>query len=168
MTGNSICRCSERPTQRLGPTQSIGSLAQLQLSSHANCSRWMNPGSECIDCCTVSWKGELNWLCPPVHLVTACIRHLIASKADGSLLLPFWMSAVWWPLLCEDEFVFKSLVVECMVLEPHAGMFLSGTCHWNLFVLHALNARYWSSRFAAAVLIGMPPAKPSQEVDLVA
>ena len=97
------------------------------------CSRWLNPGCECVDCFTVSWERECNWLCPPIHLLSRCIRHLLASQGDGLLLLPLWKSCICWPLLCTDQYYFKPFVTDYILLQPHAGMFVQGTCPWNLF-----------------------------------
>lgn len=96
-------------------------------------SRWLNPGCEGVDCFTVNWSGENNWLCPPVYLAVDCIRHLLASRADGSLLILFWKSGVFWPLLCHNASEFKLFVIDYLLLEPHAAMFVSGSCTWNLF-----------------------------------
>lgn len=109
----------------------FASSATTQLPRY--CSRWLNPGSECIDSFTADWSGECNWLCPPIHLIPRVIRHVLSTRSDGSLLMPFWKSSLWWPLVCAGELWFQSFVIDCMVLEPHAGMFLAGTCRWNLF-----------------------------------
>ena len=62
-------------------------------------SRFWNPNSENIDALTETWSGENNWLVPPISLIAKTIMHLRASKAMGTLIIPRWLSAPFWPLL---------------------------------------------------------------------
>ena len=39
-------------------------------------SRFWCVGSEAVDAFTVHWNGDINWLCPPVSLVTRVIGHM--------------------------------------------------------------------------------------------
>ena len=73
-------------------------------------SRFWNPGCTVVDAFSISWQTELSWLCPPIHLIGRCIRKLQRDKADGSLLVPLWFSAPWWPMLIGHDKEFKSLV----------------------------------------------------------
>jgi len=62
-------------------------------------SRFWNPGTEAVDCFTTSWKHEVNWMVPPPYLVIKCVEHLKCSEGKGTLLIPTWSSAPFWPLL---------------------------------------------------------------------
>ena len=62
-------------------------------------SRFWNPGSEAVDAFTCDWLGENNWWCPPVYLVPRVLRHVQATRATGTLLVPKWPSATFWPML---------------------------------------------------------------------
>ena len=62
-------------------------------------SRFWNPGSEAVDAFTCAWQGENNWWCLPVYLVPRVLRHAQSTKAKGTLLVPRWSSAVFWPML---------------------------------------------------------------------
>ena len=63
------------------------------------CSRWLSPFMEYLDAFSASWQGENNWLFPPASVVSRVIKHLMFSKADATLVVPFWPSAPWWPCL---------------------------------------------------------------------
>ena len=52
--------------------------------------RFWNPGCEVVDAFSQNWSGENNWLVPPVYFIESTIRHLLASKAYGALIAPFW------------------------------------------------------------------------------
>ena len=63
-------------------------------------SRCWNPGSDAVDAFTVDWSGENNWWCPPIGLIPRVIRHAQACRAKGSIVVPLWPSAPFWPMLC--------------------------------------------------------------------
>ncbi len=58
-----------------------------------------NPGCEAVDAFSQDWSGENNWLVPPVFLISRAIRHARDCRAEGSLIVPLWESAPFWPLL---------------------------------------------------------------------
>ncbi len=73
-------------------------------------SLFWNPGCEAVDAFTQDWSGENNWLVPPVFLISRAIRHARDCRAKGSIIVPLWESAPFWPLLrcgadCYREFV---------------------------------------------------------------
>ena len=52
---------------------------------------------------TQNSTGETNWLVPPIYLITKAIRHARACKAAGTLIVPYWQSAPFWPLLFRSK-----------------------------------------------------------------
>ena len=77
-----------------------------RFASHYNtkvptfCSRFWNPGCSAIDAFTEHWGGTNNWIVPPVYLVSRVLKHMKVCKAKGTLVVPAWYSASFWPLLC--------------------------------------------------------------------
>ena len=65
-------------------------------------SRFWCPGAIAVDAFTVNWAGEVHWWVPPAHLVGCVLRHAQHCSAMGSILVPAWKSASFWPLLCPD------------------------------------------------------------------
>ena len=65
-------------------------------------SRYWNPGSEAVDAFTCDWGNERNWLCPPTYLINQVIQHAKVTKAEGTLIVPAWRSAPFWPILYPD------------------------------------------------------------------
>jgi len=51
------------------------------------------PGAEAIDAFTCDWCHENNWWYPPLYLVSHLLRHALATKAAGTLIVPQWRSA---------------------------------------------------------------------------
>ena len=66
-------------------------------------SRYWNPGTEGVDAFTCDWQGENNWWCPPVYLVPRVLCHAQETEACGTLLVPKWPSAPFWPMLFNKE-----------------------------------------------------------------
>ena len=73
-----------------------------QVHVHHFNSRFACPGTEAIDAFTVHWDGENNWWCPPPILVPRMLRHAKLCGAFGTLVVPCWESAPYWPLLCPN------------------------------------------------------------------
>ena len=72
-------------------------------SLSAKCDRFYSkfwcPGCEDVDAFSASWGGVNNYLVPPVFLVARTLAHLETSCARGTLIVPKWPSASFWPYL---------------------------------------------------------------------
>ena len=73
---------------------------------------------ELLDAFSVRWSGENKWLFPRTYLIPKVLRHLQWSLAYGTLVLP------WWPLLIVPVNRFRSEVIDFLVVEPKANMFI--------------------------------------------
>ena len=97
------------------------------------CSRFLNPGCEAADAFTVSWAGVNNWLFPPPFLVPRVLRHMSVGKEDGTLLVPEWRSAPWWPLLVTRRGSWREFVVDSRRIQPYDGIFVPGSAASCIF-----------------------------------
>ena len=110
-------------------------------------SRCWNPGSEAVDAFTVDWRGENNWWCPPIGLLPRVIRHAQACEAQGSMVVPLWLSAPFWPLLCPfNTGVFTWFVREVRELPQVDTLFLPGLSGAALFNGEVPNTRVLALR----------------------
>ena len=62
-------------------------------------SLFRTPGAAGEDAFTFSWEGENCLLVPPVAVVGRVLNHLRVCKAKGTLVVPLWKSAFFWPML---------------------------------------------------------------------
>ncbi len=83
-------------------------------------------GTEAVDGFTCDWHQENNWLCPPPALIPRLIRHMRNCGAVGTLILPRWESAPFWPLVCPDGLGFADFVVGWLVLPSDKSIFFAG------------------------------------------
>ena len=97
------------------------------------CSRYRNPRCEAVDAFTISWLRENNWIFPPPYLIPRVLKHMSAGGEIGTLLLPRWPSAVWWPLLVNTDGSWKAFIMDSMAFPPYQGIFLAGSAASNIF-----------------------------------
>ena len=109
-----------------------------RFSSHYNSkcerfnSRWWVPGTEGINCLNQVWSGEVNWLVPPPAQVVTCIRKMESDKCVGTLILPEWKSAAFWPLLVTEEGAYRDFIKSVYVL-PCSGSIKQGRGNNGMF-----------------------------------
>lgn len=89
-------------------------------------SRYLVPGTETVDAFSVIWVGENNWLVPPVYCVTQVILHLLASRATGSLVVPYWPSSPFWPCLFASAQVCQPFVTDIRIFPSSIGILTLG------------------------------------------
>lgn len=75
------------------------------------------PDTSGVDAFTKNWHGVNNWLVPPIFLVGDVLKQLEACHAFGVLVVPFWTSPYFWPLLIERSGAFISQVKDFYVFE---------------------------------------------------
>lgn len=96
-------------------------------------SRFWCPGTEAMDAFTVDWKGECNWLCPPIYLIPQVLRHAKNCGCVGTLVVPVWKSAAYWPMLCPDGTYWAEFVTGVSQLPQTPEVFLPGLRGASLF-----------------------------------
>lgn len=96
-------------------------------------SLYWNPGSEAIDAFSQNWQFENNWLVPPVFSVLRVIKHLLFCKARGTLIVPKWISAPYWPYIFDENLCYRTYVSDVLEFKNTAGIFVPGTNPNSIF-----------------------------------
>lgn len=96
-------------------------------------SKYLNPGCDSTDAFTVSWGVENNWIFPPPYLIPRVLRHMQAGTERGTLIVPHWPSAPWWPLLVNRTSLWNSFVKDCLDVPTYEGMFMHGSVSSTVF-----------------------------------
>ncbi len=96
-------------------------------------SRCWNPGSEAVDAFAVDWSGEAKWWCPLIGMIPRVIRHAQVCAALGTLIVPCWPSAFFWPLVCPQVGRYAHFVVRACSLPLSDSLFLLGLSGSVLF-----------------------------------
>ena len=75
---------------------------------------------------TVHWGGENNWWCPPICLVCRLLQHARACGCAGTLVVPLWRSAPFWPILFPDGVNFAAFIQEVVQLYDNGNLIVPG------------------------------------------
>ena len=62
-------------------------------------SKFWCPDTAAVDAFSQDWSKDNNYSVPPIHLIAKVIDHSIITKSVGTLIVPWWPSAPFWPLL---------------------------------------------------------------------
>lgn len=115
-------------------------------------SKFFNPNSLGVDCFAFNWSGEFCWLVPPIKLIPKTVKHVCLSGCRAILTVPFWPSAVFWPLLINENGNFRPFVSDYVYIENGKDVFEQGLNKLSLF---------GSDEFASPVLFLLLDAQDS-------
>ena len=95
-------------------------------------SRFWVPGTHGINGLDQQWRNEMNWLVPPPRLILKCIKKLESEKANGTLVIPVWISAPYWPELLDKNGSYKAFIKEVIPL-PSRNVIVNGRGNNGIF-----------------------------------
>lgn len=95
-------------------------------------SRWWCPGTEGVNAFDQNWSGECNWLVPAPRDVLMSLKKLENEKSKGTLVVPLWKSAPFWPMLQPTENDFAEFVKDYKIL-PQYNVTKSGCGNNGIF-----------------------------------
>ena len=56
-----------------------------------------------------------------------------ANEEHGTLVIPYWPSAPWWPLLVTRQGTWNWFVTDCLNISPYDVIFITGSLSSNIF-----------------------------------
>jgi len=70
-----------------------------------------------------SWENEILWVCPPVSQIIPAIRRIRKLKsATGTLIVPAWETASFWPFLVSKDFTLPPFL-DPIYIQPYIVQF---------------------------------------------
>lgn len=78
---------------------------------------------EAVDAFTEHWGDTNSWLVPPISLVPKTIFHILACSANGTIIVPKWPSAGFWPILFDAKYKPKRFVKEVLEFSSNQDIF---------------------------------------------
>jgi hypothetical protein len=114
-------------------------------------SLFWNSTSEAIDAFTQDWSEENNWLVPPIYSVLRVFKHLITCKAAGTLIVPKWTSAAFWPYIFQKDLVFQAYVVDVLEFKNLSGIFIQGSNPNSIFGSESFSSPVLAIRIKASI-----------------
>ena len=115
------------------------------------CSRWWNIGCLAVDAFTLSREQENLWMCPPLFLIGEVVHRIHAVACHGTLVVPEWKSAWWWPLLFAGTEGTR-IVKNWIHLPRVEDLFVAGSCQWNWFDQQMLRCEVLALRLCSLPL----------------
>ena len=88
--------------------------------------KFASPGCSGVDTLAQDWSADNNWMCPTASLIVNSVRHLMSCSGRGTLIIPEWSSAYFWPFLREGYSRFSSFVTKVFVLPAIGDLLLEG------------------------------------------
>ena len=87
-------------------------------------------GTEGVDAFVFNWKNEMNWLVPPISEVCRVV-HKINEPTLGTVIVPYWPSAEFWPLLNKGG-AWEPYIVDVKNFENGRRYIEQGSCIFSL------------------------------------
>ena len=106
-------------------------------------SKYWCPNTSQVDAFALSWQVENNWSVPPIDLVGQVVKHLKACKAQATLVIPYWPSAVFWSILFSSDSKVVSVVEKVFRFSDPSFIY---------FQRRNKNSVFGSDRFTSEVL----------------
>ena len=95
--------------------------------------RFYQPGTSGVNAFAQDWSNDNNWLCPPVCLTCKVLSHLKVCNAAGTLVVPLWRSAYFWPRLCFDGLHWSGFVHDWVILPDLPNLLIRGKAKNSIF-----------------------------------
>jgi hypothetical protein len=77
------------------------------------------------------WSRHNNWCNPPFTMIPELLKILELHKAAATVVVPFWTSRPWWPMLIVSKDTFQPFVLGCKELDRSVDLFRPGPSQGN-------------------------------------
>ena len=94
-------------------------------------SKYACPNTEACNAFSQNWENENNLFVPPISEIPRVIKRLKVGYVRGVLVLPYWKSSSFWPLLVTQEGVFEDFVSDHLFIENGCDCLREGTCPFS-------------------------------------
>lgn len=112
-------------------------------------SKFASPRWGSVDDLDQDWWDRNNWVCPPVSDIEPSDRALSTCSGYGTLIIPQWPLAYFWPLLHDSSPHFKSFVKGVFEL-PCIHPFIKWWYHFKYSIYDVIHRRCGSTNMADA------------------
>ena len=97
-------------------------------------SKYLCPNTEHVDAFTIPWQYDNNYIVPPICLIPKVLDHMRDCGAQGTVVVPYWPSAAFYPLIREGENSFKGFVRDWLCLSNSKGDLVCLGANRNCFI----------------------------------
>ena len=104
-------------------------------------SKFWTPQCEGVDAFAFDWKDENNWIVPPIYLIGRVLKHIVACKAKGVMIVPKWTSSYFWPMIFKNGSTCNDCVIDALDLKYGQNFFVHGSDKNSVFGADTFNAK---------------------------
>lgn len=113
-------------------------------------SQFWTLGTAGVDAFAFDWFTYLNWFVPPVHLANKTINYIIHCRAKGTVIVPNWKSATFWPSLVNLEGNCLPFIVSYIEYKNPTNIFTFGSDKNSIFALQTFQSNVLVFRIDAS------------------
>ena len=95
-------------------------------------SKFFCPESAAVNAFLQNWECENNLLVPPAEDILRLVRYISGRRVRGTLVIPFWECAVYWPILCAGNNTFCYFNKDYMIFEGMDSAIIPGSCPFSV------------------------------------
>ena len=88
-------------------------------------------------------QGKIIGWFLPLYSVPRVMKHMLACKAEGTLIVPRWSSSPYWPMIFRQNLVYQDYITDFIDFSNPEKIFVQGSNK---------NSFFGSNRFTAPVL----------------
>ena len=78
-----------------------------------------------------TWENENNWIVPPISEVYRVVQKIRSEHVVGTMVVPYWPSAGFWPLLKKGE-KWEYFITGVKIFEDGKTYVKQGNCTFGL------------------------------------
>ncbi|KAA6363074.1 MAG: hypothetical protein EZS28_041399 [Streblomastix strix] len=79
-------------------------------------------GEIAIDALNQTWKMELPWIHPPIHLLPAALKKIREEQIEAMIIAPLWSCQIWYTELVNENARSLMLGWSNEILEPGTSL----------------------------------------------
>lgn len=87
------------------------------------------------------WKMDNNYWCPPLGLIETTVLLIAKQRASGTIILPVWHSAAWWPILLAIAKDWIYLERSDLLGLPNCEIYRNQ--EWKFAAVQVEGSKYW-------------------------
>ena len=90
-----------------------------------------SPSTEAVDAFSQNWEDENNLFVPPISKIPDVISRISQGKVKGTLVIPYWKSSVFWPLLATQNGLFCYFITGHVIFTNASSLLKAGPCEFS-------------------------------------
>ena len=101
-----------------------------------------DPKAVAVDAFTLNWAIQRFYAFPPFSLLTKIVQKVQEEAAEGILIVPWWPTQPWYPVVCRCWWTNQGFYLVCNVCSIYITI-------WTRCTHYTQNSDYWHVTYLA-------------------